>query len=370
MTAKIKAIIMLQCLIWSNIAFANLVENIDCFGSKEHDFGDVIQGSSTSCTLSIENIYDEAITISEIKSSCACVNPDIEGIKIESHSSLDAVFPFNTEGRTGPRKYDLFIYFRQINKPFQVQLKGNVISICPKSIDFGKIKYNEQYARKFEIEQIESIKSLNYNHELFQIDWARTDSCVEIYIRTKNIYGHSGNIDEKIEITAIESKGEVIHLSTVIYGYILKTLEANNYRIFLGSHEAGEMINGTLEIYSPYGEEISNIEIKDENDAAIDILEVADVDTANVKIKFRMKCPENKRESKYISKKLSLSADVNEEKEEIYIQVYFLLKNLNEFSDDLAGENNKTTPIPKTSCSSLVSRSGRYQNSAEFGVRG
>ena len=138
------------------------------FQVKKHDFGTVLAGAKTEYRFELQNLYEETVRISNVRSSCGCTSATIDNPTLKTWDKGAIVATFNTDRFRGNRSAVLTV---EIDKPFraevQLQVSGNIrgdIMIEPGVVQFGEVKPGSSKARKIRV-----TKFGNYNWKIVDV---------------------------------------------------------------------------------------------------------------------------------------------------------------------------------------------------------
>lgn len=127
------------------------------FERTEHDFGVVARGANAEFDFELQNIYQEEVHISSVRSSCGCVSPSIVNDTLETWQKGKIHVKFNTRAFLGQKKATVTV---TIDRPYfaevQLQLSGFIrqdVVFDPGIVDFGQIDGGT-----------EEVKSVNINY--------------------------------------------------------------------------------------------------------------------------------------------------------------------------------------------------------------
>ena len=117
------------------------------FKTTSHDFGTVARDADAVFEFEFENIYEEDVRITGVRSNCGCTIPSITKKELKTWDKSVIVAKFNTHSFTGARKATLTV---AIDKPFPAEVQLNVKGVIrgdvvfdPGSVDFGTIKASD-----------------------------------------------------------------------------------------------------------------------------------------------------------------------------------------------------------------------------------
>ena len=102
------------------------------FPEKKHDFGSVARGADTVYRFPVKNIYKQDIELVNVRSSCGCTTPTIEGKVLKTGETGYIVASFNTRTFTGVHGATLTVEVKWNDKGIlrrgetQLRVDGNI----------------------------------------------------------------------------------------------------------------------------------------------------------------------------------------------------------------------------------------------------
>jgi hypothetical protein len=134
------------------------------FGHTSHDFGTVARGAKVEHTFTVENIYEEDMHISEVRSSCGCTATKISKRTLKTWEKAEIVAVVDTRGFFGRKDATLTVVFGG-RFPAEVQLHAHVyirsdIVVQPGSVQFGSVA-----------EGTGAVQKLTVNYAVGRPDW-------------------------------------------------------------------------------------------------------------------------------------------------------------------------------------------------------
>ncbi len=113
------------------------------FSELNHDFGTVAKNEKAEHVFEITNLYEEDMTIANVKSSCSCTDLELDNRVLKSKEVARLVAKFNTRSFVGLKQATVTVKFAP---PFvgevQLTVRGNIrndVMFEPGEIDFGSI---------------------------------------------------------------------------------------------------------------------------------------------------------------------------------------------------------------------------------------
>ena len=125
------------------------------FETTSHDFGAVARGAKIEYRFKFNNIYEEDVHVSAVRSSCGCTLPTIAKDNLKTYEESAIVAAFNTHSFLGQRHATVTVTF---DKPFYAEVQLNVsgyirsdIVMTPGSAEFGNVDFGSKAEKKLSI---------------------------------------------------------------------------------------------------------------------------------------------------------------------------------------------------------------------------
>jgi len=148
------------------------------FKSTSHDFRAVARGAKVEHHFEFENLYQEDVHVSAVRSSCGCTTPSVTQTTLKSREKSAIVATFNTSSFTGQKAATITVVF---DRPFFAEVQLTVAGFIrtdvifdPPEADFGEIREGE--AKEIQL----SVTRLN------RTDWRITDvrsHCADLQVK-------------------------------------------------------------------------------------------------------------------------------------------------------------------------------------------
>ncbi|QDS95279.1 hypothetical protein FF011L_40720 [Roseimaritima multifibrata] len=114
------------------------------FPETNHDFHAVARGAKVVHHFEFENLYQEDLHVSAVRSSCGCTTPTVTKSTVGSREKSAIVATFNTSSYTGPKSATVTVVFdRPYYAEVQLTVAGNIrtdVMFTPGEADFGEVK--------------------------------------------------------------------------------------------------------------------------------------------------------------------------------------------------------------------------------------
>lgn len=101
------------------------------FTEKSFDFGEITQGDRVEHVFEFENIGNEPLILSDVKTTCGCTAPQWprEPIAPGAKGSIKVVF--NSAGKMGMNNKVITVMSNAVNNPDRVKIVANVLANVP-----------------------------------------------------------------------------------------------------------------------------------------------------------------------------------------------------------------------------------------------
>ncbi|MCU0958686.1 MAG: DUF1573 domain-containing protein [Pirellulaceae bacterium] len=226
------------------------------FKVTEHDFGTVAKGSKAEFDFELQNIFEEDVHISHVRSSCGCTEPQItkQSLKTWDKSAIRAVF--NTRSFIGSRSATLTVvidqpYYAEVQLSVRGYIRADVL-FTPGGVSFGEIEQGgttEQwvsvsYAGRSDW-SIVDVRSANANLEVELTDPERRFGRVsyKMLVRLKGD-APAGYLQDQLTIVTNDSYNSSLELP--VEGRVVSPLTVSPASLFLGVLKPGETVEKKL----------------------------------------------------------------------------------------------------------------------------
>ncbi len=113
------------------------------FSDTHYDFGAVSRNAKTEHAFIIENIYEEDVHISSVRSSCGCTKPVLDKKVIKTWEKAELVAQFNTRSFIGNKNAVITVvidqpYYAEIQLTVQGHIRSDIVTE-PGEINFGEV---------------------------------------------------------------------------------------------------------------------------------------------------------------------------------------------------------------------------------------
>lgn len=226
------------------------------FKVTEHDFGTVAKGSKTEFDFELQNIFEEDVHISHVRSSCGCTEPQItrQTLKTWEKSIVRAVF--NTRSFIGSRSATLTVvidrpYYAEVQLSVRGYIRGDVL-FTPGSVAFGEVEEGDTTERWVSVSysgrsdwSIVDVRSANASLEVELTDAERRAGRVsyKMLVRLKGD-APAGYLQDQLTIVTNDSYNSSLELP--VEGRVVSPLTVSPASLFLGVLKPGETVEKKL----------------------------------------------------------------------------------------------------------------------------
>ena len=97
------------------------------FTEKSFNFGDIKQGETVEHVFMFENVGNEPLIISDVKTTCGCTAPEWPREPITPGAKANIKVVFNSAGKMGVQNKVVTILSNAVNNPERVKIVSNVL---------------------------------------------------------------------------------------------------------------------------------------------------------------------------------------------------------------------------------------------------
>ncbi len=105
------------------------------FAEPAHDFGDITQGDVVTHVFKYENTGNEALVISNVRTSCGCTAPDWDREPLAPGATTEMSIKFNSRGKIGIQNKIITITSNAVNSTERIKIKANVMAVKTETED-------------------------------------------------------------------------------------------------------------------------------------------------------------------------------------------------------------------------------------------
>jgi hypothetical protein len=97
------------------------------FAESMFDFGDINQGDKVEHIFEFENIGNEALILSDVRTTCGCTAPEWPKEPIAPGATASVKVVFNSSGKMGIQNKVITVMSNAVNNPARVKIVTNVV---------------------------------------------------------------------------------------------------------------------------------------------------------------------------------------------------------------------------------------------------
>lgn len=97
------------------------------FTEKSWDFGDITQGDKVEHVFEFENIGNEPLILSDVRTTCGCTAPEWPREPIAPGAKGKVKVVFNSAGKMGMNNKVITVMSNAVNNPERVKIVSNVM---------------------------------------------------------------------------------------------------------------------------------------------------------------------------------------------------------------------------------------------------
>lgn len=226
------------------------------FKKTSHDFGAVARGAKAEFEFEFENLYQEDVHVSHVRSSCGCTTPTIKQSTLKTFEKSAIVAAYNTRSFLGKRGATLTVVFdRPYYAEVQLTINGYIRSdvVCePGEVNFGDVDQFQPAEQIVKISyagrsdwRIVDVRSANLNLAVELVETQRSGGRVgyEMIVRLKP-GAPAGYLHDELTIVTDESRLQLVPLE--VRGRIVSPLTVSPAALFLGIIEPGQAVTKQL----------------------------------------------------------------------------------------------------------------------------
>ncbi|WP_421869651.1 DUF1573 domain-containing protein [Marinoscillum sp.] len=96
------------------------------FAEASHAFGDITQGDVVTHIFKYENTGNEALVISNVRTSCGCTAPDWNREPLAPGETAEMTIRFNSRGKMGVQNKIITVLSNAVNSTERIKITANV----------------------------------------------------------------------------------------------------------------------------------------------------------------------------------------------------------------------------------------------------
>lgn len=226
------------------------------FKEFDYDFGTVARGAKSEHVFEFENIYEEPLHVSNVRTSCGCISAAVRKDTLKTWDKGAIVCTFNTQSFLGHRNATITVTF---DKPFFAEVQLNIqgfirsdVVFTPGSVDFGVVDLGQSVSRKVSVAyagrgdwQIVDVRSANSNFEVELNETQRAGNRVayemSVFLKTET---PEGFFQDQLVLVTNDSRGGGVPI--MVEGRVAPGLTVSPASLFLGVLQPGQSITKQL----------------------------------------------------------------------------------------------------------------------------
>lgn len=308
--------IMFSCLFANKYCPASNATNPDIIAiNPTVKLGSIPEGKEVESILKIKNNSKNAYRILDVQVSCSCTKLSNDDGIIYPHEVYSVPVKVSTKNKSG--EFTVYAFIEIDNgDSLKYELNGSIKSICPNEIDFGPLSLGEKVEKSIELNISPNSKWANidkivYDTQIFTVQM-HNSAVPTIKINIENSAKYTGAFSENIYIHTNDRYMPV--KPVLIKGHILRHIELDKERVFLGSIMPGSSLKASVNMYSPYNEEINILDIKSSNPGRLSAAS-SRIDKSNIQINLSLEVRPNETDH-FISEKLTVAVATDDSSSE------------------------------------------------------
>ncbi|MEQ6166564.1 MULTISPECIES: DUF1573 domain-containing protein [unclassified Ekhidna] len=101
------------------------------FTEKSHDFGEITQGEKVEHIFEFENVGNEPLILSDVRTTCGCTAPEWPREPVAPGKTAKIKVVFNSAGKMGMQNKVITVMSNAVNNPERVKIVTNVMPPDP-----------------------------------------------------------------------------------------------------------------------------------------------------------------------------------------------------------------------------------------------
>jgi len=101
------------------------------FAERSFDFGEITQGDRVEHVFEFENIGNEPLILSDVRTTCGCTAPEWPREPIAPGQKSQVRVVFNSTGKMGMQNKVITVMSNAVNNPARVKIVTNVLAADP-----------------------------------------------------------------------------------------------------------------------------------------------------------------------------------------------------------------------------------------------
>ncbi|EAQ77524.1 hypothetical protein DSM3645_06674 [Blastopirellula marina DSM 3645] len=125
------------------------------FNVTSHDFGTVARGADAIYEFDLQNIYEEDVHVTAVRSSCGCTTPSIKSKDLKTWEKGAIVCKFNTDSFLGEKSATVTVtidkpYYAEVQLNVRGHIRGDVV-FQPGAVKLGSVDQGEPSSAKVNV---------------------------------------------------------------------------------------------------------------------------------------------------------------------------------------------------------------------------
>ncbi|MEP5613528.1 MAG: DUF1573 domain-containing protein [Cyclobacteriaceae bacterium] len=101
------------------------------FAETSFDFGDIVVGDKVEHVFEFENIGNEPLILSDVRTTCGCTAPEWPREPLAPGATASVKVVFNSAGKMGVQNKVITVMSNAVNNPARVKIVTNVLREKP-----------------------------------------------------------------------------------------------------------------------------------------------------------------------------------------------------------------------------------------------
>lgn len=101
------------------------------FTENSFDFGDIVMGDKVEHVFEFENVGNEPLILSDVRTTCGCTAPEWPREPINPGTAASIKVVFNSAGKMGIQNKVITVMSNAVNNPARVKIVTNVLKEKP-----------------------------------------------------------------------------------------------------------------------------------------------------------------------------------------------------------------------------------------------
>jgi hypothetical protein len=246
------------------------------FDHTSHDFGTVARGAKVEHIFTVENIYEEEMRISEIRSSCGCTAPKVSRQILKTWEKAQILAEVDTRGFFGRKDATLTVVlsgqFRaEVQLHIHVYIRSDIV-VEPGSVQFGSVPKGTEAVQKVRVShagspdwRIIGVESPVPHIEAEAVrapDTPASNLAYDVIVRLK-ADAPVGHIREYLNLLTNDRRAEASRVPLAVEGEVVSTVSVSPSLLLMGVVSPGQTITRQLVVQGKEPFRILGVECSD-----------------------------------------------------------------------------------------------------------